>query len=49
MSKFIGNNQYSGLSVEDRFWQKVNKRDDDECWEWLDLAEPIEEEEKVPA
>jgi hypothetical protein len=35
MSKFIGNNQYSGLSVEDRFWQKVNKKSSDECWEWL--------------
>ena len=34
MSKFIGNNQYSGLSVEDRVWQKVNKKSKDECWEW---------------
>lgn len=33
-SKFVGNNQYSKLSIEDRFWQKVNKKSDDECWEW---------------
>lgn len=34
-SIFIGNNQFSGLSERDRFWQKVNKKSDDECWEWL--------------
>ena len=35
MNKFIGNNQYSGLSTEERFWQKVNKKSEEECWEWL--------------
>lgn len=34
-SVFIGNNQFSGLSTEDRFWQKVDKRSDDECWNWI--------------
>lgn len=34
-STFIGNNQFSGLSVEDRFWQKVDKRSDEDCWNWI--------------
>lgn len=25
---------YQRLSAEDRFWAKVNKKSDDECWEW---------------
>jgi hypothetical protein len=32
---FIGNNQYSGLSVEERFWQKVDKKTDNGCWLWI--------------
>ena len=24
-----------GLSLEQRFWMKVDKREPDECWEWL--------------
>jgi len=23
-----------GLSLEERFWLKVDKREEDECWEW---------------
>jgi hypothetical protein len=32
---YIGNNQYSKLSLEERFWQKVDRRGPDECWNWL--------------
>jgi hypothetical protein len=32
---FIGNNQYMGLKTEDFFWQKVDRRSDDECWNWI--------------
>ena len=35
MSGFVGNNQYSNLSTEDRFWQKVDRKSDIECWNWL--------------
>jgi predicted transcriptional regulator len=35
MSKYIGNNQFSNLSIEERFWQKVNIKSPDECWEWI--------------
>lgn len=35
MKTFTGNNQYSNLTVEERFWQKVDKKSDDGCWEWL--------------
>ena len=34
-SKFIGNNQFSGLTIKDRFWEKVDKKGEDGCWEWL--------------
>ena len=33
-SKFVGTNQFSGKTLEDRFWEKVNIISDDECWEW---------------
>lgn len=35
MKTFIGNNQFSGLTIEERFWQKVDKRGEDDCWNWL--------------
>jgi hypothetical protein len=25
----------SKISIEERFWGKVNKQENDECWEWL--------------
>lgn len=34
-SPFVGNNQYSKLSVYNRFWQKVDKKDDAVCWNWI--------------
>lgn len=33
-SKWIGRNQSSKMTVEERFWEKVDRRGDDECWEW---------------
>jgi hypothetical protein len=33
-SAFIGTNQYSGKTLEERFWEKVDIRGKDECWEW---------------
>lgn len=35
MMKFTGNNQYSGKSMQERFWEKVDICGEDECWEWL--------------
>lgn len=35
VNKFLGNNQFSKLSIEDRFWQKVDKKDDNGCWNWV--------------
>jgi len=40
MSKFVGQNQYSELTLRERFWQKVEKRGPDECWEWLAYKSP---------
>jgi hypothetical protein len=28
-------NQFTYKTIGDRFWSKVDKRSDDECWEWL--------------
>lgn len=28
-------NQYSYFSTEERFWASVDKRSDDECWNWM--------------
>jgi len=33
-TKFMGNNQFSGKTLEERFWEKVDIRKEDECWEW---------------
>lgn len=37
---WIGRNQTSNLSVEDRFWEKVDVRSKDECWNWLGIITP---------
>jgi hypothetical protein len=29
------NNQYSGLTLEERFWEKVDKKTENECWNWI--------------
>jgi hypothetical protein len=34
-SKFVGNNQFSGKTLEERFWEKVDIGEENECWEWL--------------
>lgn len=28
-------NVFESLSLEERFWQKVDKKSDSECWEWM--------------
>lgn len=28
------------LTIEDRFWSKVDKRSDDECWNWVAATNP---------
>jgi len=33
-SKYVGTNQFSGKSLADRFWEKVDVRDRDSCWKW---------------
>ena len=33
-SKFIGTNQHSNKTFSERFWEKVDIRGEDECWEW---------------
>jgi hypothetical protein len=33
-SKFVGTNQFSGKTLEERFWEKVDIRADNEYWEW---------------
>lgn len=30
-----GRNQYSNITLEERFWEKVNRKDFIDCWEWL--------------
>jgi hypothetical protein len=35
MLNFVGNNQWSNKSVTERFWEKVDKRSNNECWNWL--------------
>lgn len=35
MSIYRGINQYSKLSVEDRFFIKISKNQETNCWEWL--------------
>jgi len=39
-SKFVGNNQYSEKSLEERFWEKVDIRGENECWNWTAFIHP---------
>lgn len=34
-NKFVGTNQFSRKTLEDRFWEKVDRKSEDECWEWV--------------
>ena len=31
----MGNNGNMGITFEERFWSKVDKKGEDECWEWI--------------
>ena len=31
----MGNNGKMGITLEERFWSKVDKKGEDECWNWL--------------
>jgi hypothetical protein len=32
---------YKGKTIQERFWQKVDKKSDDECWEWKAFIHPM--------
>lgn len=40
MGRHKGSKTIHPKSIEERFWSKVNKKSDDECWEWMAFIHP---------
>jgi len=39
-SEYVGNNQFTYQSLEERFWDKVEIKSEEECWEWKGFISP---------
>ena len=40
MPNYVGNNQFTFNSMQERFWSKVFKRGKKDCWEWKAFINP---------